>query len=133
MSTADPGLLFGRGIAFPPRIDADGRVAWSQGEDNVRDAIRVLLTTRPGERLFIPDLGAGLDAMLFEPNTVSTRQTIKDRIVRALQQWEPRVSVDTVDVTADPGDAQAAIATITYSLVATQVREQINVKVTLSG
>lgn len=133
MSTTDVGLLFGRGIAFPPRIGADGRVAWSEGEDNVRDAIRILLTTRPGERLFIPDLGAGLDRMLFEPNTVSTRQTIKDRIVRALQQWEPRITLDTVDVDADPSDAQAAIATITYSLVATQVREQINVKVTLSG
>jgi uncharacterized protein len=129
----DPGLLFGRGIAFPPRIDADGRLAWSVGEDNVRDAIRILLTTRPGERLFIPDLGAGLDRMLFEPNTVSTRQSIKDRITRTLQQWEPRLALDTVDVDPDPDDRQAAIATITYRLIATQVREQISVKVTLTG
>ena len=129
----DPGLLFGRGIAFPPRIDADGRMAWSVGEDNVRDAIRILLTTRPGERLFIPDMGAGLDRMLYEPNTVSTRQSIKDRITRTLQQWEPRVALDGVDVDADPADPQAAVATITYRLVATQVREQINVKVTLAG
>jgi phage baseplate assembly protein W len=129
----DPGLLFGRGIAFPPRIDASGRVAWSVGEDNVRDAIRILLTTRPGERLFIPDMGAGLDRMLYEPNTVSTRQAIKDRITNTLQQWEPRVGLDDVDVEADPTDPQAAIATISYRLVATQVREQINVKVSLTG
>ena len=35
----DAGLLFGRGIAFPPRIDENGRMAFSVGEENVRDAI----------------------------------------------------------------------------------------------
>src|SRR5437868_4000507 len=128
----DPGLLFGRGIAFPPRINAEGRMAWSVGEENVRDAIRILLMTRPGERLFIPDMGAGLDRMLYEPNNVSTHQSIKDRITRTLQQWEPRVGIDNVDVDADPNDPQSAIATITYRLIATQAHEQMNVKVTLT-
>jgi phage baseplate assembly protein W len=129
----DPGALFGRGIAFPPRVDSDGRVKWSEGEQNVRDSIRILLMTRPGERLFLPTFGAGLDRSLFEPNTVATRQTIKDRIVHTLQQWEPRLDVESVEVEADPDDAQAAIATITYKLVATQVRERINVSVALQG
>jgi phage baseplate assembly protein W len=120
-------------MGFPPRVGRDGRVAWSEGEDNVRDAIRILLMTRPGERLFIPDMGAGLDRSLFEPNTVTTRQTIKDRITRTLQRWEPRIVVESVDVDADPEDAQAAIAVITYQLVATQARERISVGVTLAG
>jgi hypothetical protein len=51
----DEGQLFGRGVAFPPHINPEGRVAWSTGEQNVREAIRILLMTRPGERLFIPD------------------------------------------------------------------------------
>jgi len=129
----DPGLLFGRGIAFPPRIDRDGRMAWSTGEQNVRDAIRILLLTRPGERLFIPDMGAGLDRMLFEPNTVSTRQAIKDSILRTLQQWEPRVTALDVEVEPDPDDDQIAIATVSYQLVATQAIERINVNVALTG
>jgi phage baseplate assembly protein W len=129
----DPGELFGRGLAFPPRVDGDGRVAWSQGEQNVREAIRILLMTRPGERLFIPDMGAGLDRSLFEPNTVATRQSIKERIVRTLQQWEPRIVVEGVDVEADPEDEQAAVATITYQLVATSARERMNVSVKLGG
>jgi phage baseplate assembly protein W len=128
-----PAELFGRGIAFPPRIDRDGRVAWSEGEQNVRDAIRILLMTRPGERLFLPDLGAGLDRLLFEPNTVTTRQSIRDRITRTLQKWEPRIVVESVDVEADLDDEKAAIATITYQLVATQARERMNVSVTLAG
>jgi phage baseplate assembly protein W len=129
----DEGRLFGRGIAFPPRINAEGRLAWSVGEDNVRDAIRILIMTRPGERLFIPDMGAGLDRMLYEPNTVSTRTSIKERITRTLQQWEPRIGLDAVDVDPDPDDDQAAIATLRYRLVATQASEQMTVKVTLTG
>jgi phage baseplate assembly protein W len=129
----DEGQLFGRGLAFPPRIDSQGRVAWSVGEQNVRDAIRILLMTRPGERLFIPDMGAGLDRLLFEPNTVTTRQSMKDSIARTLQRWEPRITVESVDVEPDPDDGQVAIATITYRLIATQAREQMNVSVALTG
>ncbi len=129
----DAGALFGRGIAFPPRVGPDGRVAWSEGEDNVRDAIRILLLTRPGERLFLDDFGAGLDRSLFEPNTVTTRQMLRDRITQTLQQWEPRIGLESVDVEPDPQDERTAIATITYKLVATQVRERIDVAVTLAG
>jgi uncharacterized protein len=129
----DPGLLFGRGLAFPPRIGPQGQVAWSEGEDNVRETIRILLMTRPGERLLLGSLGAGLDRSLFEPNTVSTRQTLKDRITQTLQQWEQRIALESVEVEADPQDAKSAIATITYRLVATQARERIDVSVTLAG
>lgn len=130
---SDPGALFGRGVAFPPRIGPDGRVAWSAGTDNVREAIRIVLVTRPGERLFEPGFGAGLDRWLFEPNTASTRQLIKDRITRSLAQWEPRIAVRSVEVEPDPADATAAVATITYQLVATQALERVSVTVTLGG
>jgi Bacteriophage baseplate protein W len=129
----DPGTLFGRGIAFPPRIGPDGRMAWSEGEDNVREAIRILLLTRPGERLFVDGFGAGIDRALFEPNTVTTRRLLKDRITLTLQRWEPRIALEAVEVEADPNDPRAALATITYKLVATQARERIGVSVTLGG
>jgi phage baseplate assembly protein W len=113
---SDPGAMFGRGVAFPPRVGPDGRVAWSSGADNIREAIRVVLVTRPGERLFEPGFGAGLDRYLFEPNTASTRQLIKDRIAKSLAQWEPRIAVRSIEVEPDPADATAALATITYAL-----------------
>lgn len=129
----DQGALFGRGIGFPPRVGADGRVAWSEGEDNVRETIRILLMTRPGERVLLSDFGAGLDRSLFEPNTVATRQGLKDRISQTLQQWEQRITLESVEVEADPESPQSAIAAITYKLVATQARERIHVSVTLGG
>jgi phage baseplate assembly protein W len=129
----DSGQLYGRGISFPPRVGPDGRVAWSEGERNVRESIQVILLTELRERLRLPDFGGGLGLFLFEPNTVSTRHLIKDRITKALAQWEPRLSVEAVGVEADPDDPQAAIATITYKLVATQTRERVSLNVSLGG
>lgn len=127
------GKIFGKGISFPPRVGADGRIAWSEGEENVRESIRVILMTELNERLYLPDFGGGLNRFLFEPNTATTRQLIRDRITKALARWEPRITVESVSVEPDPQDPQAAIATIYYKLVATQVSERVSLTVTLSG
>ena len=129
----DKGRVFGRGISFPPRVGPDGRVAWSEGEDNIREAIRVVLLTELNERLNLADFGGGLGRFLFEPNTVTTRHQISQRITRALTLWEPRIDVESVAVDPDPADLQAAIATITYKLIATQSRERVSLAVTLGG
>jgi phage baseplate assembly protein W len=112
-------------------VGPDGRLAWSEGETNVRESIRVILMTEQPERLRTPKFGGSLGRFLFEPNTVSTRRSIEDRIKRELAQWEPRIRVESVNVDADPVDPQGAIATITYKLVATQAIERVTVGVTL--
>ena len=129
----DTGRLYGRGISFPPRVGSDGRVAWSEGEQNVREAIRVILLTEQRERLMLAEFGGSLGLFLFEPNTVTTRHLIKDRIQKALARWEPRIQVEAVTVEPDPADTQAAVVTITYKLVATQSRERVTLGVTLAG
>ena len=129
----DPGRIIGRSLAFPPRVDADGRVAFSEGDANVRESIEIVLRTSPGERLRLPEFGAGLDRFLFEPNTTATRRQIEDRIAKALRVWEPRVVVQGIVVAEDPDDPQAAIATVTYRLVATQAVAQASVSVGLAA
>jgi phage baseplate assembly protein W len=127
------GQIYGKGMSFPPRIGADGRVAWSEGEANVRESIKVILLTDQRERLRLPTFGGSLSLYLFEPNTVTTRQLIRDRITKELAQWEPRVSVEDVQVDADETDPQAAVATIKYRLVATRKQETMSLTVSLSG
>lgn len=127
------GKIYGKGIAFPPRVGADGRVVWSEGETNIRESIKIILLTELNERLRLPDFGGGLNQFLFEPNTATTRQLIRDRITRALAQWEPRITVQSVSVEPDAQDQQAAIATINYQLVATQVSERVSLSVSLGG
>ena len=129
----DAGLIYGRGIGFPPQLGPDGRVAWSSGSENIRQSIRIILLTQPKERIMLPGFGAGLTAFLFEPNTVATRRLIRQEIERALQAQEPRISVQSVTVEADPRDAQSAIATISYTLIASQSTEQMNLSVQLGG
>lgn len=127
------GRIFGRGMKFPPSIGPEGRLLWSEGEENIREAIRVILMTEPRERLHLPDFGGGLRSFLFEPNTPATRQRIQDRIQRALSAWEPRIRIESVSVDADPADPHTAVATITYKLVATQAQEQLSLNVALTG
>ena len=129
----DAGELYGRGMAFPPRVGADGRIAWSEGEANIRECIGIVLMTEERERINLPTFGAGLRRFLFEPNSVMTRAQIRDRITRALQQWEPRIIVLTIDVEEDRRDPQAATATIHYQLVATRASAQVTLNVQLAG
>lgn len=129
----DAGQLYGRGMAFPPHVGTDGRMAWSEGEGNIREAIEIILRTDERERINLASFGGGLRRFLFEPNGVGTRFEIRDRITRALQQWEPRITVSGVDVAEDPADPQAAIATIRYELVATRAASQVTLRVQLGG
>src|SRR3954471_2698630 len=117
--TTNAGTLFGRSMAFPPRLGPDGRWAFSEADDNVRESIRIILLTEPGERLMLPTFGAGLRRFLFEPNTPATRRLIADRIEESLRLWERRIAVDNVRVDPDLVEPQAVLATIEYRLVAT--------------
>lgn len=128
----DAGAILGRGIAFPPRVGSDGRIAWSAGDDSIRDSIRIILCTERNERLRLPDFGAGLRRFLFEPNTPATQNRLEDRILKSIAAWEPRISVQSVEVEVDPDDAESAIATIDYKLVATQVNDRVSVTVALA-
>lgn len=125
--------LFGSGMSFPPRVDADGRFVWSAGEDNIRESIAVILKTEPGERVGLPEFGAGLGRFLFEPNNAATHARLSERIADALARWERRIAVEAVEVGADPAEPEAGRADITYRLVATGVRERISVSVALGA
>ena len=129
----DAGQIYGRGLAFPPHVGADGRLAWSDGEANIREGIEIVLKTEEKERINLPAFGAGLRRYLFEPNTAATRQQIADRMQRALQLWEPRIIVSAIDLDDDPADPQSAVATIQYQLVATGARGEASVRVALAG
>jgi uncharacterized protein len=129
----DAGKLYGKGIGFPPRIGGDGRVVWSSGEANVRESIRIILMTEPGERLRLPGFGGGLRRFLFEPNTLSTRHLISERIKKVLTDWEPRIRIESVSVDPVADDQQSAVATVIYKLIATQVQEQVSLNIQFIG
>jgi len=123
---ANPGNIYGRSLSFPPRVGGDGRMVWSEGEQNIRESIRVILLTNLRERVRLAEFGGGLNTFLFEPNNVATQRAIEERMLQALKRWEPRIAVESARVETDPEDREAAIATVQYKLVATQSRERIS-------
>lgn len=124
----DQGRLFGRGISFPPRVGPDGRVVWSEASDNIREGMHVVLATQLGERIMLPQFGTDLRERLLDPNTVATRRLIQERIVSALQRWEPRVSVEVISVEQDPVDETAAVATVEYRQKANQTPGRFSIR-----
>lgn len=88
-------------LDLPVHVDGRGRLALTGPEDHVRDMIRQVLFTSPGERVNRPEFGCGLLRLVFMPNSeplaIATRFTVNS----ALQKWLGDViEVDSVDVTA---------------------------------
>lgn len=97
----DPAKAFlGVGWSFPVAVDAAGQdVARAEYEEDIRQAIRIILETSPGERVMRPDFGSGLWGMVFEPANYTTLALVKQRVEQALVMWEPRIDVREVTVT----------------------------------
>jgi len=100
---ADPTskAFLGAGWAFPPAVDAAGGIAVAEHEEDIRQAIRIILGTRPGERVMRPDFGAGLHALVFEPMSQRTLALVRHRVEEALILWEPRIDTVSVEVRAE--------------------------------
>lgn len=123
-------LLYGKSLGFPPRIGANGKLVWSSGEQNVRESICIILRTRPGERILLPEFGCGLDRYLFEPNSIPNLRLIQEEVKQALSRWEPRIRLDDVRVSLNPQEQRAVDITVMYTLVATRQREQVSLSLT---
>jgi phage baseplate assembly protein W len=81
-----------------------GRLEWVQGEQTVRQALLMLLSTRPGERVLRPEYGCDLHRLVFEPNDETTAGVAIYHVRRAIERWEPRVEILDLDAGPDPED-----------------------------
>jgi phage baseplate assembly protein W len=102
MGVASDRAFLGVGWSFPPAASPGGDVAMAAYDEDVRQAVLIVLQTSPGERVMRPDFGAGLADLLFEPMTTALLALVKHRVEAALVQWEPRIQVEVVVVTPYP-------------------------------
>ncbi len=110
-----------------------GQLRYPSLEQSVREAIRVILCTRPGEPLMRPDFGAGIENFLNEPNTIVTRRRIRDLIVESLAKWEPRITVDAVDALEVPDQPARIRVEIHYRLRRTGEAQTLGLNVELGA
>lgn len=122
-------------IGWPllPLPDEHGRLRYPDLETSVRESIRVILSTRPGEQLMRPDFGAGLDRLLHEPNTLATRRSIRDSVQASLARWERRILLDRVEVWEVTGEPSHVRVEIAYRLVRTGAPATMNLTMQLEG
>lgn len=93
--------FLGQGWAFPIRFREDGGgPAFSKHEQGIVEAVRLILGTRPGERVMLPTFGCPLDELAFAPLDASTFTAAEAMVRAALQRWEPRIDVGVVEATA---------------------------------
>ncbi len=120
-------------IGWPllPLPDASGALAWPDLATSVRDAIRVILSTRPGEQLMRRDFGGGLDRLLNAPNALATRREMRDLVQSSLTRWEPRILLDSVEAWEVPDDPSQVRVEIAYRLARTGAPGAMNVTVDL--
>lgn len=116
--TASSKSFLGVGWNFPPASDG-GQAAMTAFEEDVRQAILIILLTNHGERLMRPTFGAGLNAFLFEPVNPTTMAALRQRVEDALIDWEPRIDVVAVSVNAAHDRQGTVLIDITYRVRAT--------------
>jgi phage baseplate assembly protein W len=101
MDKVEDKAFLGVGWSYPVALNQTGEVALSLYEEDIREAIRIILGTNPGERVMRPDFGAGLQALTFEPINATTIALTKHRVEEALIVWEPRIDNITVEVSPE--------------------------------
>ena len=96
--------------------DSRGGMALSSAEDNIKEAIRIILGTAPGERDMRPDFGCGVWGILFDAVDASFEGRVAFLVESALRAWEPRIEVEKVET--DAGETQVVV-NIEYRVRAT--------------
>jgi phage baseplate assembly protein W len=119
MSEQGDKAFLGKGWAFPVEPGETGEIAMAAYEEDIRQAIRIILGTAQGERVMRPDFGIGLRALTFETISATTMALARHKVEEALITWEPRIDVIDVRVTSDRMTTGQLLIEIDYRVRAT--------------
>jgi phage baseplate assembly protein W len=87
----------GRGWAFPVHVGNRGQIELVEGDAKIKQAIRIILNTAPGERVMRPEFGCRIHEVLFWPANSNTAAVVERFVEEALARWEPRIVVHQVN------------------------------------
>ena len=115
-------VLVGRGWGFGVGVDATGGIRLSSDHTEIEEAIAIIIGTSPGERVMRPLFGCRIHELVFAPNNAETLGLARRFVLEALGMWEPRIEVETINVSADAEEADRGRLNIelTYSIRGTK-------------
>jgi phage baseplate assembly protein W len=109
--------FLGRGWKFPVAIDpVTGKIAMSEYEEDIKEAIKIIFMTLKGERLMHLDFGCSVNDYVFETREVTVLSLMETQIRDALVTWEPRISDVQVRTQSDPEDWGKLLVNIDYKV-----------------
>jgi len=111
--------ILGKGWAFPLRVGPRGGIDLSSHEQDIEEAICIILMTAKGERRMRPEFGCGIHDLVFAPNNATTFGLVAHHVEEAIGWWEPRVEVEEVNVNPDRQDPSRLFIDVRYRIKAT--------------
>jgi phage baseplate assembly protein W len=110
-----PKSFLGKGWKFPVQVDPKtGRIKMSEYEEDISEAIRIILATSRGERLMRPNFGCGAQSFVFGLADTTTLKLFETEVSQAITAWEPRVSEIEVKIDFDPDNPGKLLINIQY-------------------
>lgn len=117
--------FLGRGWKFPVAIDpANGRIAMSEFEQDIRESIFIILSTAPGERVMRPDFGCGIHELVFAPLNRATLGLFESRVRESILKFEPRVEI--ANLTLDTSQADKGQLNIDFRFRVRETNNEFN-------
>jgi len=116
--------ILGSGLAFPLQVDARGALSLAGGEDDIEQAIGLILGTAPGEREMRPEFGCAVHDLVFDTIDAAMIGKLETAIRAALDRWEPRIDID--DLTFDLSDVDEGRLLITIAYRVRRTNNQRN-------
>jgi phage baseplate assembly protein W len=101
--------FYGQGVNYPLTLSVTGGILLSSGLTNIQQSIMIILGTQGGERVMRPTFGCNLKSLVFAPNNQQTAALARQYVLDGLQQWEPRITVQSVTVSNQVEDPQLLI------------------------
>ncbi|MGD9570316.1 MAG: GPW/gp25 family protein [Thermoleophilia bacterium] len=122
------GGILGSGLSFPLRVDARGGLALSHEDEDVREAIQVILGTAPGERPMRPEFGCGIHDYVFESVDAYLVGRLENEVRYALDRWEPRIDVVDVEMSIEADNRSGVVNEVVVIDVSYRLRDTNDVR-----
>ena len=106
--------FLGIGWRFPVNVDVRGNIQMSEYEEDIKEAIWIILATSKGERVMRPDFGSSIYDFVFASMNTATIGLIENSVRDALTLFEPRIELLSVEVSTEEATEGKLLIGINY-------------------
>jgi phage baseplate assembly protein W len=118
--------FLGVGWGFPPEFQKEVKaLKMLLDEEDIKSSLEILLTTRLGERVMVPNYGCNLDELLFKPLNLTLKTYVIDLIKTAILYHEPRIEVNKIAIDPNNEWAGELFINIDYTVRSTNSRKNM--------